>query len=357
MALNIDILDFLDNEFTKTTLSPNSLSPSDTSSASSGISSLDSDELKKRSTPLISQDESDANSSTSELKDESDVTSSSFELKEEDVTFAEELAKADDVKIDVVEKTTEIQAEQFSEIIYEKPVEIIYNNRDALDLCSTMTDGNFKLQYAHLPENNLQMFFANRSQYYRLGAGGEKQEYLIEKCPCCDFTYPLINNPNASLTKSANPMTESIMKFLNSPEIIMMNLPTSVPITKRNTNMNGQQVGNSNNNNQLQYNSKTTLNNINYLDSYKTTKVNNYNNFTGNNNAVPTANTAYTNTAAIALYNLMTRSNSSFPSNPNNTLVNNTRFSNGSNSCDSFNNNNYNNMNGNSSQATSFRPY
>lgn len=48
MALKIDILDFLNTEFTKTTLTPNSLSPIDTSSASSGISSLDSDELKVR---------------------------------------------------------------------------------------------------------------------------------------------------------------------------------------------------------------------------------------------------------------------------------------------------------------------
>lgn len=261
------------------------------------------------------------------------------------------------MKIDVVEKTIEIQAEQLSEIVYEKPVKIIYNNRDALDLCSTMTDGNFKLQYAHLPENNLQMFFANRSQYYRLGAGGEKQEYLIEKCPCCDFSYPLINNPNASSIMSANPMTESINKFLNSPEIVMMNLPTSVPITKRNTNMNGQHGGHSSNNNQLQYNAKATLNNINYLDSYKTTKVNNYNNFSGNNNTVPTPITGLTGNTAITLFNILTRGNSSFPSNPNNTLANNARFSNGNNSCDSFNNSNFNNMNGNSSQATSFRPY
>lgn len=305
---------------------------------------------------MISQDESDANSTSFELKDESDGTSSSFEIKEEDVTFAEQVAIAEDVKTVVVEKTIEIQAEQKNVIMYEKPVQIIYNNRDCLDLCSTVSDTRFKLQYAHLPENNVQMFFANRSQYYRLGAGGEKQEYLIEKCPCCDFSYPLINNPNASPTKSANPMTESILKFLNSPEI-MMNLPSAVPITKRNINMNGQQGGNSSINNPLQYNAKATLNNINYMDSYKSTKVNNYNNFGGNYNNVPNSIAGLPN-AAIALFNMMTRGNSSFPSNPNNTLANNARFSNGTNnSCDNFNNNNFNNMNGNSSQAAPFRPY
>ncbi|CAO1389116.1 unnamed protein product [Diamesa serratosioi] len=345
MALNIDILDFLDTEFSKTTLSPNSLSPSDTSSASSGISSLDSDELKKRSSPLISQDDSDANSTSFEAKDDNEAAS--FEIKDEDVATVSNVPI--DVKTDVVVKTIEKRAD---EVFYdEKPIEIMYDNHDILDLFTTLTDGRFKLRYAHLPENNLQMFFANRSQYYRLGANGERQEFLIEKCPCCDFTYPLINNPNASSTKSANPMSESILKFLNSPETMMNLPPPQVPITKGNTNVNGK-AGNPSINNHPQYNAKATLNNINYMDSYKSTNVNNFNNFGGNYNTVPNAVTGLPN-AAIALFNMYTRGNSSFPSNPNNTLANNSRF-NGSNSCDSFNNNNFN---GTSSQATTFRPY
>lgn len=300
--------------------------------------------IQKRSSPLISQDESDVNSS-------------SFEIKDDDEVFG---PFGKDVKTDVVvvETNAEIHAETSSDLFYDKPVEIIYNNRDILDLFTTMTDGKFNLQYAHLPDNNLQMFFANRSQYYRLGANGERQEFLVEKCSCCDFTYPLINNPNASPTKTANPMSESILKFLNSTET-MMNLPSSMPITKRiQSNSNGKGGNSSINqtNNQLHYNSKATLNNINYMDSYKNTKINNFNNFGGNYNTPLNTNNVSPN-AAIALYNMYTRGNSSFPSNPNNTLANNSRF-NGSNSCDSFNNNNFNNMNGNqSSQATTFRPY
>lgn len=50
-----------------------------------------------------------------------------------------------------------------------RDVKIFYQNRDVLDLGANITDSRFKFRYAVLPTNNLNMFFANRSQYHRLG--------------------------------------------------------------------------------------------------------------------------------------------------------------------------------------------
>lgn len=101
---------------------------------------------------------------------------------------------------------------------------IMYGKRDLLDMGANLTDSKFDLRYAELPENNLKMFFQNRSQYHRLGANGERQEFSFEKCKCCDFYYPMIiyNNTNNNATNTnktiqdklnqLNPTVSSLMK-------------------------------------------------------------------------------------------------------------------------------------------------
>lgn len=73
-------------------------------------------------------------------------------------------------------------------------VKIGYNGRDILDLAKNLTDNNaWKFQYADLPNNNVQMFMANRSQYHRLGADGLNCEYDLASCPRCAFKYPVMS--------------------------------------------------------------------------------------------------------------------------------------------------------------------
>lgn len=72
---------------------------------------------------------------------------------------------------------------------------IEYRGRDVLDLAKNLTDTTWKFQYARLPENNVSMFMANRSQYHRLGANGLNREYDMATCNKCTFQFPVIN-PN-----------------------------------------------------------------------------------------------------------------------------------------------------------------
>lgn len=98
---------------------------------------------------------------------------------------------------------------------------IIYQNRDILDLGANVSSSGQFVQYTVLPENSVSFFFQNRSQYFRL-SNGERQEYSLEKCLCCDFTYPsthLTQGPLAN-NKSANPnaVTDSLLTFLKNSE-------------------------------------------------------------------------------------------------------------------------------------------
>lgn len=94
--------------------------------------------------------------------------------------------------------------EKISPVKQEEELKINYNGRDLLDLHGNLSDDKWKLQYAVLPlRNNVQMFFANRSQYHRLGDSGLIQEYSMIKCQCCDFHYP-VNNYSISIPGANN---------------------------------------------------------------------------------------------------------------------------------------------------------
>lgn len=74
-------------------------------------------------------------------------------------------------------------------------LKIEYQGRDILDLGKNLTDSSWKFQYARLPDNNVSMFMANRSQYHRLGANGLNREYELATCHKCTFPFP-VNSPN-----------------------------------------------------------------------------------------------------------------------------------------------------------------
>lgn len=102
-------------------------------------------------------------------------------------------------------------------------IRIETNGRNILDLGANLRGNGLQspnnvwqqqgfIRYAHLPENNLKMFLENRSQYHRLGANGNLQEYALVDCKCCDFTYPV----NGDTTKSSTSMGNNIIKSIKT---------------------------------------------------------------------------------------------------------------------------------------------
>lgn len=128
--------------------------------------------------------------------------------------FPEEEDKEDD-ESGPINEDKEVEA---LPIILETPVKIIYQNRDILNLSSNAFGSRPLVQYTVLPENNVNCFFQNRAQYYRLSST-EQTDYPIEKCSCCDFTYPSTQQLNQGPTANEkNALTDSILTFLKSSE-------------------------------------------------------------------------------------------------------------------------------------------
>ncbi|KAJ2944567.1 hypothetical protein O0L34_g3917 [Tuta absoluta] len=72
----------------------------------------------------------------------------------------------------------------------EKPCEdakITYEGRDVLNLMGNLTDPRWSYRATVLPPNNPALFFANRSQYHRLGPYGTRTQYVKDTCRMCGF--------------------------------------------------------------------------------------------------------------------------------------------------------------------------
>lgn len=99
------------------------------------------------------------------------------------------------------------------------PVKLFYQQRDILDLSYLRETKNI-VNFTVLPPNNVNSFFQNRAQYWRLGSS-EKQnwDYAVEKCHCCEFIYPTCNQLNERYSKSnENSITISLLAFLKTNE-------------------------------------------------------------------------------------------------------------------------------------------
>lgn len=162
------------------------------------------------SSPTISHDDEDQ---------QSDGTAGAAnEEKEQDADEDEGEANGE------VEKEVEQppMAEVEQQVVIAKPLKAMYENRDILDLSQNLIGSGQFVQFTVLPENNVSCFFQNRAQYWRLSSG-EQQEHLLEKCSCCDFTYPstqqpLNQGPSAAKKINANAVTESLLTFLKSSD-------------------------------------------------------------------------------------------------------------------------------------------
>ncbi|CAG9784606.1 unnamed protein product [Diatraea saccharalis] len=68
-------------------------------------------------------------------------------------------------------------------------VKVMYGGRDILNLMSNLTDTRWSYRATLLPSNNPTLFFANRSQYHRLGPYGTRTQYVNDSCRACGFSW------------------------------------------------------------------------------------------------------------------------------------------------------------------------
>lgn len=94
------------------------------------------------------------------------------------------------------------------------PIKIFYQHRDILDL-SYLREPKGIVQFTVLPENNVNCFFQNRAQYWRLSIS-EPDSDKCDKCHCCEFTYPSSYQSNQRATTNENAITDSLLAFLKS---------------------------------------------------------------------------------------------------------------------------------------------
>lgn len=178
-------------------------------SESSGVSSLDSDEMKKStSPPTTPTEEVDRPAASSPLPSEA----TTIVVQDSSRSCSESSARSSLSSSSESESSSGASSEQeSSEEVVEvdepevpeppKECKLVLGGRDVLNLLDNLTAPNhFRLQFAQLPENdNIHFFLDNRSQYHRLGANGHIQEYTMVGCKRCDFRYPV---NGTSLTSS-----------------------------------------------------------------------------------------------------------------------------------------------------------
>lgn len=176
-------------------------------SESSGVSSLDSDEIKKPSSlPTTPTEEVERPMASSPLPPPSTADSDTLTAAPESIenkssscsSTRSSCSSTDSISSDC-NSSEESQVEDSPELEPEIPkeVKVVIGGRNVLNLMDNLrSPGQFRLQFPQLPENNsIHFFLDNRSQYHRLGANGHIQEYAMVKCKCCDFRYP-VNGPS-----------------------------------------------------------------------------------------------------------------------------------------------------------------
>lgn len=109
--------------------------------------------------------------------------------------------------------------------IFVEPLTVMYQKRNILDLFENIGGARQFSRFTVLPENNLNCFFQNRAQYWRLSSAAEQADYHHEKCPCCDFFYPASTQGPKAFNKNA--LTDSLITFLKANEQMTVTHNTS----------------------------------------------------------------------------------------------------------------------------------
>lgn len=229
------------------------------------------------SPPTISQDHEDGEEEDEEEEDDDDQSDSGSSTRSDDSSEkdqdTDEKEEVSTEELDVVKASDDIEAEVT--VIEEKhyPTQVMYDNRNILNLGENIWRLNKFVNYTVLPENNVNCFFQNRAQYWRL-ANKDVESDSLEKCDCCGFGFPSqVNNNDNSKGQFAiaggpkNPITDSLKMFLKSNYVDQQapivppiaNVPPQQPIM--NTVQHGNNAGHQGYNNNNNMNNKRMYNN------------------------------------------------------------------------------------------------
>lgn len=209
-------------------------------------------------------------------------------------------------------KPTDIDTSDIDDAIRYKNLKIMYDGRDILDFCANTANNSWYIQYTYLPEKNIVMCLANRSQYHRLSVSWDTElETKMDTCRKCSFQYPvktpdyqcisvkktttldaigLNNDNNGGINK--NHHASSMFNGNQQKSLSMFNGATATAAANNNnTNMNNPNA-NFNNNNNINNGYQQSMyvnhnNNVskqtNYGFQYNSNATNNSNGFMNNN--------------------------------------------------------------------------
>lgn len=207
-----------------------------TESESSDANS-DADE-EKPSEQIASESDESADDKTeseisSEQSDSSDEEHKASDDEKSEDTVEAEATEADSKPVELVEGPAAIVEQNESidmdEIRY-KNLKVIYQGRDILDFGSNVANQSWNVQYAHLPEQNYQMYMNNRSQYNRLAPGYESPEnYSLNACSKCTFHFPVLVDIPHKIELNANSCKTNVNDLLTYTLASLVSRDSPVP--------------------------------------------------------------------------------------------------------------------------------
>lgn len=239
-----------------------------------------------------------------------------------------------------------VDTSDIDDAIRYKNLKIMYGGRDILDFCGNIANNSWHIQYTYLPEKNISMCLANRSQYHRLSGSWDAKESKLDTCRKCSFQYPVKTPDYQGMTGKKTTALDAInsnglndnINNNNASSMFIANQQKSLNIfnnNMNNPNNNGYQSTypnqyNSSNNNATTMNNNTmsTSKQGNYGFHYNSNANSNTNGFMNNfnqsiNNTNATNNMLNNNSKQLYAMYRQNLNNSNIANNSNNANANN----------------------------------
>lgn len=318
------------NEQLPTSNSPTLVSDSSSavqteSESSDGGSDGDDDKPIEQSSSesVQSADESEQQSNTSD--DDDDDKDDESEIKGTNEIGDDSSAGGDIIDDQQTELVSNAAAQDnddkasidLDEIRY-KNLKILYEGRDILDFSTNVVNKSWNVKYAHLPEQNYQMYIQNRSQYNRLAPGYESPEhYALNACGRCAFQFPVMvdipeeddkiatsackSNVNDLLTQTVATIVNALAQKLPAAQPMAAQSSMHTPTGQSMNNLNNFMLNNgaSSSAQSYAYQNRNQFNNAN-VAAAAAAAANNHSCFKQNNNS--NGNNTNNNNNANAFY-------------------------------------------------------
>lgn len=166
--------------------------------------------------PVTSSDEVESNEKIEEIVEtESEQTI--------DSTANETTPIVDAVPDAPVKPTVVADTSDIDDAIRYKNLKIMYGGRDILDFCANIANKSWYIQYTYLPEMNISMCLANRSQYNRLSTSWDAKEPKMDTCRKCSFQYPEFQCSTGNKTTATDAINSIVLNDNNMRASPMFN--------------------------------------------------------------------------------------------------------------------------------------